>query len=86
MYTLKQCELEEKEAIAKYTSLVISKDFEDILARAISDDECLSCGDGEVLKHGLCLSCSVRVASPLPQRVLNEYKVMILVKHVGSSK
>ncbi|KKQ15393.1 hypothetical protein A2858_02515 [Candidatus Daviesbacteria bacterium RIFCSPHIGHO2_01_FULL_36_37] len=84
MTLLEKLTLKEKKDADKYKSLVNSRNFENKLANSILDDECLICGDGDVLKHGLCLSCSVRIGSPLTQIVLREYEVSITVKHIGS--
>lgn len=72
--------IEEKRLAERYKNLVFSINFDKLLARSIADDVCLLCGDGEVLKSGVCLNCSVRMQSPLTQFVLNEYEITIEVK------
>lgn len=72
--------IEEKRLAERYKNLVFSINFDKLLARSIADDVCLLCGDGEVLKSGVCLNCSVRMQSPLTQFVLNEYEITIEIK------
>lgn len=82
MNTLQKLEKEQKKQTAKYRSLIESKNFEDKLSFAISNDECLLCGDSDVLKHGLCLSCSVGLETPLHLKVLKEYEISVIVNRV----
>ncbi len=80
MNLVEKLTIEEKRLAERYKNLVFSINFDKLLARSIADDVCILCGDGEVLKNGLCLNCSVRIQSPLTQFVLNEYEITIEVK------
>lgn len=78
--------IEEKKMADMYSHLVFSVNFEKLLARAIFNDTCLLCSENQILKNGLCLSCSVRIQSPLTQYVLKEYEVVVSVKRIGEKK